>query len=293
MPMTATTTAAAPPPKLPFWRTIGRAYSAPLENSGALMRAASPWLLVLIPVAFAISYAMAPIQAEMMAKFEAIRPENLKPEDLGKLASLKAEDFAMPWSLQLLALLQHLVTVPAAASIAVAWHRLLLTGTQPATRFLLDRSVGLYTAFLLGVMAFVMVLTTVPQLTFTPRLGDAWIAITALTGIVMIGSVFVLGRWTLVLPAIALGRTDIGLSEAWRTTRGNTWRLFWAPFVCLLIMVPVGFLTRGLSAADRVTSAVSMTLVELFTILAGIVGVGFLSYAYQHFFEGGAEAGRP
>jgi hypothetical protein len=102
-----------------------------------------------------------------------------------------------------------------------------------------------------------------------------------------IAAALIIGRLSLVLTAIALGRTDIGLGDAWRATRGNTWRLFWGPIVRLLLLALPGLVVFMLARADRVVFAIAIAALELISILGGIVGVGFLSFAFRHFFAGG------
>src|SRR5262245_47333731 len=89
------------PPKLPFWRTVGRAYAVPFASFGSLVRAAWLWLLVLAPVVLVLSWLQVPLQAE-------------------NLARLRANPGVVPdaWPLWLLTNVQEILTVPAMASIA-------------------------------------------------------------------------------------------------------------------------------------------------------------------------------
>jgi hypothetical protein len=123
----ADTTAAAPPTKLPFWRTVGRAYAAPFVNFGSLVRAAWLWILLLVPVLLAISWFLAPLYTALA---------DVSKADL---------DASTPVEIQLLSILPQLVVVPAVASIAATWHRLILNRERPAGAYLrFDRSVWLY-----------------------------------------------------------------------------------------------------------------------------------------------------
>jgi hypothetical protein len=188
-----------------------------------------------------------------------------------------------PWELRFLTLLQDLAILPAMAAIAVAWHRLILVGERPGGANLrLDRNVALYGAFLLAIILFFMLLIDVPRMIATepgPRL-----AVNVVGTALSIAAALVIGRLSLVLPAIALGRTDIGLGDAWRATRGNTWRLFWGPIVCLLLLALPGLVVFMLARTDRVTFTVTMVALELISILGGVIGVGFLSFAFRHLF---------
>src|SRR5262245_13160750 len=125
------------PAKLAFWSTVGRAYAAPFADAQSLMRAARLWLLLLTPVLLFTSWLQMSMRAELLAGMRA---------DAGAA-------FAMGWQLRLISNLHSLVIVPAAASIAVAWHRLILNGERPADVYLrFDRIVWLYAAFLLATL---------------------------------------------------------------------------------------------------------------------------------------------
>lgn len=266
----ADTTSAARPPKLPFWRTVARAYAAPFVNFGSLVRAAWLWVLLLTPVLLAISWFLAPLYTALA--------------DVSK-ADLNA---STPVELQLLSILPQLVMVPAVASIAVAWHRLILGQERPAGTYLrFDRSVWLYAAFLLAVELLFFALFNLPEVVASVRGTSLPLWIPWLGFVLAMAVAFIVGRLSLVLPPIALGRTDIGLGDAWRATQGNTWRLFWGPIVCLLFLAlpAVVVLILALAGAGRTTTTIALTALDLVTILAGVIGVGFLSFAYQHFFE--------
>jgi hypothetical protein len=267
----ATTAAEARPPKVPFWRTVGRAYAAPFMNFSALVRATWLWLLILAPVLLVISWLQAPMELDVLARIGA--------------GSDTGHD---PWELRLLSLLQELVMLPAMASIAVVWHRLILARERPAGANLrLDGSVALYGLFLLATVLLLALLGDAPRMIASglgPRLADV------LAIALSVAATLVIGRLSLVLPAIALGRADIGLGHAWRATRGNTWRLFWGPIVCLLLLLLPGFAVFMPAWADRMTFAIAMMALELISMLGGIVGVGFLSFAFRHFFAGAGRA---
>src|SRR5262249_32545245 len=120
----ADATSAARPPKLPFWRTVGRAYAAPFANFGSLLSAAWLWFLLLTPLVLVMNWFLVPLEVEFFAK-------------------LAVDPFGWPSpQFQLLLLLEQLVLLPAIASIAVAWHRLILTQERPSGVYMrFDRSV--------------------------------------------------------------------------------------------------------------------------------------------------------
>jgi hypothetical protein len=263
----AATTADRRPPKLPFWRTVGRAYAVPFVSFGSLVRCAWLWLLVLAPVVLVLSWFQMPLRAESLAELRA-HPGVVHER----------------WQLWLLTTVQEVLTTPAMASIAVAWHRLVIAGERPAGLYLrLDRSVWLYAGFLLAWMLAATALSALPELLATEPASQIW------AGVLLMVSLFagglVMGRLSLVLPPIALGRTDIGLGDAWHATRGNSWRLFWGPLVCVLLMVIPGFMVSRVVEEDRALATVVMSAFSLFALVAGVIAVGYLSFAYQHFFQ--------
>jgi hypothetical protein len=262
--------AAARPPKLPFWRTVAQAYAAPFLSLDSLVRAAWLWLLLLVPLLLAISWVQVPMEAEALARLR------LDPQAA----------FETPWQLRLISNLHALVLLPAGASIAVAWHRLILAGERPAGAYLrLDRSVWLYTTVLVVTVVGISLLFDLPQVLVSGIAVRTLIG--ALAAVLSIAAALVIGRLSLVLPAIALGRTGVGLGEAWRATHRNTWRLFWGPFVCLLLLFLPAVLLSRVTAADRTAAALAMTALDVISIIGGVIGVGFLSFAYRHFFPAG------
>src|SRR5262249_39222770 len=77
---------------------------------------------------------------------------------------------------------------------------------------------------------------------------------------------------------------DISLGNVWAATRRNTWRLAMGPLVWLILLVIPGLITLHLGTMNRLSAAVVLTLLDLISIIAGVIGVSFLSLAYKHFF---------
>jgi len=94
---------------------------------------------------------------------------------------------------------------------------------------------------------------------------------------------FVLPRLSLVLPAAALGER-LSAAEAWRASRGNTWRLLWASLLCslppyVLLSRPIDLFVRD---ETQVWSTVAETISSLVNVLIVAVGVTLLSLSYRH-----------
>ncbi len=121
-----------------------------------------------------------------------------------------------------------------ALTVAVRWHRGLLTGEPPPGAGFLRPEM----AWLRFVLAFVLmiagtmiaasvaiaVMFGVAQAVTGP--DRAYTAIFALALPVMVAMIAVTGRLVAAYPMIALGgKTIASLRQSWRLTRGNTWRL--------------------------------------------------------------------
>ena len=263
--MTSTNTTR--PAKLPFWRTVGRAYALPLNEADTLGRVMWLRLGVMTPVLLVMSWLIAPTLADLMAKIGTPASKDLR------------------WQLQMLSSLKQIVLLPAAASIAVAWHRFVLTNEQPHERYLqIDRNVLLYAGY---VFVTTIVLNGIGQ--FPTYLAAAtgtkapdWAV--GVASLLVLPLLFIVARCSPILVAIALGRSDISLGNVWAAMRRNTWRLAMGPLVCLILLVIPGLITLHLGTMNRLSAAVVLTLLDLISIIGGVIGVSFLSLAYEHFF---------
>jgi len=250
------------PRPLPFWRAVGASYMTVVRNLGQLARISWLWLVILLPVSAAVQWLIWPWTNEVAQR------------EGGTTA-------------ELIGYLPDIIELPVLASIAVAWHRLVLHQERMHSAFYLrlDRLVLRYT---LIVLAF-FVLVLVPEVYAIFLLKDAvdnLLAVAAASiniAIVVLASIFVLPRFSLVLPGIAVGE-NLSLAGAWRLTRRNTWRLAMATLACSLPLVaPFAFLMWYFPRTTRTSMALTMTLNTLVYVLIVTVGVTLLSLAYRHF----------
>ena len=274
--MSATTTTRA---KLPVFKTVGRAYRAAFGNLGTFIRISWLWLLLIIVVGLV---------------FNALTPARLIPSDPAAYARFDATDWML---VSVIGLVNKLAFLPMLSSIAVNWHRLLLRGEQPGpTAFMrLDAPVWAYVA-LAAMIAVAQVLFSLPQSfatinilgTRTPTAAASLLLIA--TNLVFLAALMFMARYSVALPAKALEVPGIGFSEAFAATRRNTWRLSLGFTLCFLPLIVFGVLavtvwpgqaavlgTGQIAIAFRVVGGV-------LGVLMGIIGVGFLSYAFEHFF---------
>jgi hypothetical protein len=186
---------------------------------------------------------------------------------------------------QLFTSLPSLIELPFLASIAVAWHRLLLRQERFAgiLYFRFDALVWRYAALSLGLL----VLSTAPFY-YSPSSSPGPIEIGLMLGLIWlgVGVIFlVLPRVSIALPAVALDER-LTLEQAWRMSRGNSWRLALATLLCalptLMIFVPLYWYFDW---QPRTSSVILGTLTSLIEVLLVTIGVTLLSLAYRFFIQ--------
>jgi len=195
--------------------------------------------------------------------------------------------------------------VLAGASIAVAWHRLLLRNERPPSciYFRLDRLVWgyfavvlillivglvialLFLAFLLGLIVVGVVILGVFGVV-APDVSEVTAANIGVVALSVAGTMAALLTFclsTILLPAKALERAA-SFGEAWRSTRSSRWRiaigtlLTCAPPLLLVVLLSEIASRVGISDAHWGWTATNTIL----GMLLDVVYVGFLSYTYRH-----------
>src|SRR5262245_8365043 len=276
--------------KLPVWHTVRACYATVARNLGQLVRISWLWLLIMLPVYAAINW-----------MDWALREASgvLSPGDLIAVIEL-----------------------PFLASIAVAWHRLILREervTAPAY-LRLDGMVWLYALYSL----LLMILVAAPSVPLLIRIAHdgalggpvtlggpvavmqganrdlvaSFAFVVAVQAIVILLSVMVavlVPRLSLVLPALAVGER-LSPVQSWRMTRGNTLRLALATLLCtlpaylLVVLVLLAFSwdwNDGLE--DRVPFVAAGLIMSVGFAVLAILAVTLLSLTYR-FFAGQREA---
>jgi hypothetical protein len=269
--------AEAAPVKLPFWKTLGEAYAVWFKNLPELIRIAWVWLLAMAPIVGLFMWWQAPAMIELMQSARVGRPD------------------PNPGMTTLMQALNSVILLPVLSSIAVAWHRLLLRNEHVSGPYLRLDSVVIGYAVLFFLIAL---LFSVPQylsqtyvaLAQPPgatEIDPGAMAVSFVGSLVTLVALFFACRLFMVLPAKALDR-EISFGTAWTATRKNSWRLFWGYMLSLLpfaaIAGVIGY-SLGIAQPSRAMAAAIWTIVTLLWALFGMVGVGFLSLAYRHFFE--------
>jgi hypothetical protein len=268
----------AQPSKLPLFRTVGQAYALWARNFSDLIRICWLWMLLMVPILAIWDWWQAAQAAEILQGIHAGQPF-ADPHPVLTWGSV---------------LVSKLIMLPAVASVAVAWHRLLLRDEHPGTGFYLrlDRIVAGYAilAFLIGLIITLpsTAIMVLPQIMTAGGGVTAVVIFQLLVNVAMIVAIFIVPRLSLVLPGIALGRDDATLATAWRLSKRNTWRMVWASFFCLLPLIAIsGGISSWLllSSPDRAVVTLVSLVIGLLWIPGGMISVGMLSLAYRHFFE--------
>jgi len=274
-----TTMTVAAHSKLRLWRTVGQAYALWARNFPDLIRTVWPWMLLTAPVLVVFFWLEEPHLMETMQAASAGRPF----ADPAPLLTLVSQ------------IVGQLILLPALASTAVAWHRLLRRDEHPGpgVYLRLDRIVVGYAilAFWIGVITlapgYVSMMFQIVTGT-SATMGDvAALVIQTLARLISIIAFFIVARLSLVLPGWALGRDDVGFGAAWEVSKRNTWRMFWAYFFCIF---PGAAIIGGISLwlllpHSRATGTLALLVMSLLWIPVGMISVGMLSLAYRHFFE--------
>jgi hypothetical protein len=272
-----TAIAEALPAKLPLWRTIGQSYAIWFKNLPELVRIAWIWILVMAPIVGLFMWWQAPAMIELMQN---ARTGKLDPN---------------PGMTTLMQAINSIILLPMLSPIAVAWHRLLLRDEHVSGPYLRFDSVVIGYAVLFFLIALLFsvpqylsqIYAALTQPTGATEISPGALAVTLISSILTLIAMFFACRLFVVLPAKALGR-DISFGTAWAATRKNSWRLFWGYMLSLL---PLAVISGGIgywiaiAQPSRGVAASIWTIMTLLWALFGMVGVGFLSLAYRHFFE--------
>jgi hypothetical protein len=195
-----------------------------------------------------------------------------------------------------LVIVAAIVTILAFASIAVNWHRYILLDQVPvgAELFRLDGLTWRYVgnvwliAFIVG---FVFTIGMLP-LIFLGALSDAIGVVAVIIGLG--GFLFVVistYRLSVKLPAIAIGRRDFSLSDAWAATRDNKLPIFLVVLFQFLLFIGVAivFLALDFTLAligPTITLVISQLIQAFLGWLLAIFNVTILTSLYGFFVEG-------
>jgi hypothetical protein len=218
--------------KLPVFAAVGHSISTVMDQRGPALRMSWPWFLILFVAGFVL-FLVAPQSVTSVDDLANPDPSN----------SLKGS-FA--------GFLYMLLFLVAFTSIAVNWHRYILTNEMPvgATLIRADGLVARYigNSFLLGLIIMIPLFVGLFLFFGLAKALGAQGPVAGILGALLAfaGVIAMLGyayRLVIKLPAIALGRTDYTFSNALRDTRDNFWQIIGFSFLAMIvIIIPALFL---------------------------------------------------
>lgn len=274
------------PSKLPLWRTIFDAHVTTFRSWRTLGQIAGIWVAAMLVIMAILNYfVFGPISIARIGRFGAI--------DLVTSSVIE------------------LIELMAVVAVAVTWHRFILLGESGDVIPKFGRREFRYyvwvllTSAPLWLFTFLVIFNFVgPDMPADPSpvpdtdsafaFSDFLFSLGFLTFVFLTAAAagYIPVRFSLILPARALGHDDVELRETWQRTRGNFWRLFLGFIACSVLMT---LISMALPSEERTVfqyvrnHAVSFVL----TLVGGMIGVTFLSLAYRHLFSGKFEKTRP
>jgi hypothetical protein len=260
--------------QLPVTGALGHAFKSTLNNAAFAIHISWPWMAILLPL-------------NVAANLYLILNGWADPE--------KADPRMLTVMLPLLAL-----SLVAYASIAVNWHRYVLLDEVPQgwARLRLDGLMwryignGLLIGVILAAGAIVAaIVVTLASYVLGSVVGDVLALIVVPALIAVYAYVLVAAyRLSVKLPAVALGRTDFGLGQAWAATDGNFWQLLGliVMFIACVFVAGLGVFLFSLlfGALGTFGLALALGIQVLVNWVATILGVTLLTSLYGFFVEG-------
>jgi hypothetical protein len=227
---------------LPVGPTLRHMLSSTLDNLGFALRAQWPWMLI-VAVLLVVVGIYNPI------------PANLTPEQTQVFFRENGGELG---SYFLFVFVVVLVAMLGFSSVAVAWHRYILLDEVPQgmAKLRVDGTVWRYfgNLFLISVMIFLAALPL--SLLMIPLM--AMNAAVAFMGILLYSTLIltpIFYRMSIKLPAIALGRKDFRMGDAWAASSGSWWQ--------------IALVALSVSALSLAVALVLMLTSRLFNIVLG------------------------
>jgi len=253
------------PAALPVCRMVKESYTSVSANWPAVLKMSWAWVLILWPVRAMLMHIL-------------------------REATHLSSGVIATWLLFLAAF------SAGTASIAVAWHRLILLGEQPPpfylrvggpvppylARLLLIGVIGGATAL---VWTFLLSLLLIPFLVLHLPVSSS--APEVLSFLIVILTTLVVSPIAVSLPGVAVGR-PMSLRETMRVTKGNVWRMFGGAVLVYLPAYVIGLIFRLIVSDGEGRIPASLAL-DFVNFISAIAGMGFLSLCYRFFIRTGQE----
>ena len=276
-------------PKLPLGRTVRLSYSTYFGQFSDVLRASWLWLVLAGAFTGAINWKLG---ALIQSALDDASGSSLQPGPV--LSGLNG--------------LYTIIFLLSTVSIAVAWHRAMILREHPGVSGSNIASGSVWRYIWMSIaLTIVVMLPTAALILLTSYLFPAekvpsGIGIAVII-VLVLAAVAASIRLSLLLPARAVGNIALSFKQTWDRTRGNTWRLFWGmlatalPPMLIIILAEAGLAALGAfpnlnappTAAMALPMAISGIVVTICYLLIVPIGIGFLSHAYRHFFQGGLQ----
>jgi hypothetical protein len=264
--------------KLPVFKAMGHAISSTTDNLGFAFHISWPWMLMLLPFNVATNLYL------VVNGLETGGEPN--PAMLGKY-------FAVATPLLL-------ASIVAYASIAVNWHRYVLLDdiAQGWQRLRLDsltwRYIGNFILIFLVLMACAIPIGAalgLAGLLVNMFLGETMLAVLLVPALVALYAFALVAIYRLLvkMPAVALGRNDFSMGDAWKATKGNSWRLLGLLILFVLCLLLIGVIIFVITFLFGLIGTVGLSLAVAIQVMvnwvATILGVTLLTSLYGFFVE--------
>ena len=264
---------------LPVGKALSHIINSTLNNLRFAFHSQWPWVLILAVL--------------LAAMFSSVGDFGSMTEEQMRAAMAKDPTLAakfLSWLLLALA-----VGMLGFASVAVNWHRYILTDELPRglQKLRVDATVWRY----LGNLFLISLLTMVAALPVLLVIGILMSALGPVAFPVLLAALAafilpVIYRLSVKLPAVALGRRDFTLKDAWRVTEGNWWQIAGLGLLLTLVTWGVGLVLMGLSMGlQRVLPPDVASYTDIIVQIGvnwvlTILGITTLTSLYGFFVEG-------
>ncbi len=266
--------------QLPVFSALFHALKSTTDNLGFAFHISWPWIVLLLPINIITTLYM------LFNGLQIAPGTNPDP-------ALVAKVFIVSTPLFIVSLISY-------SSIAVNWHRYVLLDEVPQgwARFRIDeltwRYIGnalLIALIVAGAFLLVSIVITLITAALVMLLGQAIgiIFYTACVIALVTYGIIAFYRMGIKLPAVALGRNDYKMKNAWADSAGNEWRILGLVGLMVAMMLIAGLLLF-LSALiftnfGVIGLSISIAIQVMVNWVATIFGVTLLTSLYGFFVE--------
>lgn len=182
----------------------------------------------------------------------------------------------------ILAVMSVFVVVVVASGCAVSWHRFVLYDEPPRLFPTLDRRTFAYAGMAMALMLIAgITLLLLGSLAgvLMPTINSTTVLVAAIA--VYAGTALIVGRLILVLPAAAVDDTAMNLTESWRWSTGQSWRIFGCFLLASLVTAVPEWLLGQLVAALPILAIPGLLVMFALSALSFAIAIGVLSEIYR------------